>query len=296
MKEVYFLANWGGYFTCEKTSDIIKQAIREVYIPLGRRFRGRTNPRIPILKWGGNRTAKLLLSRGQIQERQLYSPTSLTIPASNKQGLYQIMRGEHMPKTVFSAREARDLRFPLVYKPRCGHGGIGIEIIPALSNLEGRSMGVFQEHIPIYKEYRCLCVGDKIIFQARRKPSNSKSRLIRKGRPFRESHTVDTKNGYEWFPQAPDNQFTELCRTVMQKTGLKFAGIDVCIDTNGRKWLIEVNTAPGLNFDQVLLLYPAIREHWYGAPISETEQQTLHARGQQLINDQRARHQAPETE
>lgn len=234
---------------------------------------------IPVVKFGARRVSQDILARGIVSNTQLYSPLDLCHNASNKRSLYNLMNGSYMPKTVFNLERVRTLRFPIVVKPVAGWAGRGVYIANTSRELPFDGESCYQEHIKILHEYRYTMVKDNLIFKAERVPINEKAMSLRDA-VSRRDLTME-RNIFRWrvWPTVSSNRHhiarLNIAKEVMRKSGLGYAGIDLATDTNGREWLIEVNTSPGMTHNQSVLLYEAIYKDWYGREVEAETKQTL---------------------
>jgi hypothetical protein len=289
LKKIYLIRRFNaGKFTTDGTNDLVSAIARKIFIPIEDTDIDPVPSDMPVLKFGAMDLTKELIRLGKVTRQQLYSDPRLVHGASNKRNLYDLMGPSYMPKTVFDISDIDELGDGLIVcKPEAGQGGRGIYKVRNANEIPDRGGYLYQEFIHIAAEYRCLMVGNKMIFMAERVPANGKTKSMRSSD---SNHAMAAeRNVFEWkkiyiSPLLEGHGgFLSLCQDVMSKSKLKFAGIDVALDQDGRTRLIEVNTTPGLNHDQMTLAYENIFQHYYGRPVDDSTAVMLKELGETII-------------
>lgn len=301
LRKIYLIKkDKGGRATMGPTNPMVEAFLEKVFIHIGETYRGgRLDTAMPVFKFGAKELTLDLLDRGVVSERNMYSPLRLVSRASNKRSLYRLLRGDYMPSSCFSDRDALSMQFPIIVKPANGWAGKGVRIISNRHSLPTGDGLVFQEHLKIAHEYRFTMVKSKIIFVAERVPSNEKCKALREGR---ESNADDySRNKFswkritdigpigstgvtDWFRKAK-----EICVDVMRRIELGTAGLDIAVTNDGKVYLIECNTSMGMTHDQSVLLYKAIFEDWYGRPVDRETEKALDLFGE-ILEEARKRY------
>lgn len=285
LQKVYLLKRDEGKLTFGVTSPMIEGVAGKVFQIIGGTRSYRLDATMPVVKFGARRITDALLANRIVADRQLYSSPSLVKQASSKRLFYRLLGGENMPQTVFAAEYARRLRLPIIVKPRRGWAGQGTTVITSYGNLPTQPNLCYQEHLDIAHEYRYTMVGSNPIFCAERIPTNDKALALRNGesRPDLSAE----RNKFSWRIRQPDANLVELAKWVMQKSGLKFAGIDLAVTNDNKRYVIEANTAPGLTHNQSVLLYEAVFQNWYGRPVDHETKQLLDMFGDILLESRK---------
>jgi hypothetical protein len=287
-----------GRATMGPTNPMVEAFLEKTFIHIGETYRGgRLDNSMPVFKFGAKELTQDLLDRGIVSERNMYSPLHKVSRASSKKGLYRLLGGRYMPASVFTGEAARSMQFPIIVKPINGWAGKGVRIISSYASLPNSPSLVYQEHLKIAHEYRFTMVKGKVIFVAERIPSNEKCKAIREGRESRAEDydrnkfiwkRVDLTELWEceprWFDDALD-----ICENTMRQIELGVAGLDIAVTTEGRVYLLECNTSPGMTHDQSVLLYQAIFEDWYGRLVDRETKNTLDLFGE-ILEEARKRY------
>lgn len=132
-----------------------------------------------------------------------------------------------------------------------GHSGDGIIIIDKGEPIQPAKL--YTKYIFKEKEYRVHVVGVKVIDTQRkirdpgREPTSWKVRSHANGFIF-------ARNGID-----PDNDRNSLAVAAIQSLGLDFGAVDIIQDKHGKYYVLEVNTAPGLEGQTIQLYGNAFR-------------------------------------
>lgn len=88
---------------------------------------------------------------------------------------------------------------------------------------------------------------------------------------FDREGTLDGRSSYKWVEMKDsdldDNAWASIEKIMpvaCEKLGLEVMGLDFGLDSAGKVWVIEANTCPGLNKDQIVRIYLAIFDDFYG--------------------------------
>lgn len=230
----------------------------------------------PLYSYGNSAELAPLLASGAVLRENVYNQPENLKYANNKIRFHQMMAGlDYVPKTVFSAEDAEGLKFPVIAKPRGGSKGEGVTVFKTVGDLRahdgGPRLDVFCEKFDLVREFRVLTVRGRLTYAAERVPTNDKARSLREGEDvFDRASTRDSRSGYEWVEGTGelDKKQTDAINKILpeacERLKLDVLGLDFGVDRSGKVWLIEANTCPGLNNDQVVCLYLHIFEDFYG--------------------------------
>jgi len=119
---------------------------------------------------------------------------------------------------------------------RAMHYEGALSVIKSLSKKIGLMPIIAQRYVPHGKiSYRVTLVGNEII-QA----------VIKYGKTWKEGKLFWKNERYRLFK--PDKELTELCKKAAQAFDLEWCGIDLLKDSKGKWYIIEVNSAPSMDF------------------------------------------------
>lgn len=107
--------------------------------------------------------------------------------------------------------------------------------------------GFFTKRIAAKREFRVYCVGDTIttILEKRRRNGTETN-------PYIRSHG----NGYvfcrEFSAPIPHETFQRIAPAALRAVGLDFGGLDMLLLGNGKAYVLEINSAPGITATALL--------------------------------------------
>lgn len=230
---------------------------------------------LPVYNYGNDEEIVPLIKDKVIKSRNVYNKPGNLKYANDKVKFHKKMEGaSFVPKTVFTAEEALKLKFPIIGKPAEGSKGQGIEVFKTkeeLQNYDGEKMDVFSKKFDLKKEYRVISMKGDLLYIAERIPTNKKAKSLRESEDiFMKDGTLGERSAYEWKEKqfgkggVPElKKFKTICDKTHERLGLDVLGVDIAIDGSGKLWLIEANTCPGLNNDQVVKIYLSIFKDFY---------------------------------
>jgi glutathione synthase/RimK-type ligase-like ATP-grasp enzyme len=159
----------------------------------------------------------------------------------------------HVPITqdIDQAKEWQKTNIVLARSVTNGSAGNGIHIVRAGDPMP--SAAFYSLYIKKEAEYRVQVLNEKVIdFYQKKKRVGEQSHLIR-------SH----KNGYvacKTGVSLPE-QTRHLASSAVKALGLDFGGVDIVQGKNGKFYVLEVNTAPGLTKNSAEVYANAIKAH-----------------------------------
>lgn len=149
-------------------------------------------------------------------------------------------------------------RYPLIARPVNHYKGKSFYMLNTTDEADKylRRGYYLQELIKKDKEFRVFVFKDKIFEVNIKKQLNEEANETI--RNYRSGW------GFSWmtYKEIP-RQLRNICRLSAEIIGLDFCGIDCCLDENGKPFIFEVNSAPGLIPRKVEKLATKIKE-WLG--------------------------------
>jgi glutathione synthase/RimK-type ligase-like ATP-grasp enzyme len=181
-----------------------------------------------------------------------FNPPDCVFTSVNKLTCFQTLKaaGIDVPEFTIDKKEVKEwLNNEHIVLARVllrASGGRGIEIIR--TGEEIKDAGIYVKYIRKDSEYRVHVVGEKVIdFAAKKRQTESEQtpdqKLIR-------SHA----NGWVFCRQGvglPDEAGALAVRSV-KALGLDFGAVDMVVSKRGKPFVLEVNTAPGLEGQTII--------------------------------------------
>lgn len=258
-------------------------------------FANNINIEMPCYNYGNFKEISEFIKVKAILPENIYNlPQNLKYANDKVEFFKKVESFSFIPKTVFKLEEAKKLKFPIICKPKDGSKGIGIEVFKTKEELESseNKFDVYSEKFNLKREFRVISVCGNMVFIAERIPMNEHADALRESEDiFDRESSLDSRSSYKWevvkfgkdgIPS--EDKFKAICKKTNEALELEILGVDIAIDDNNKLWLIEANTCPGLNKDQVLLIYEAIFEDFYGRKIQGYGKDQLESYREQLLN------------
>lgn len=263
--------------------------------------------KLPIYNYGNYDDLRKLIKDGHVDASDVYNKPENLINANSKIEFHKkVAKFDFVPKTVFSKDDAKGLKFPIIAKPSEGSKSQGITVFKNKDEVtdnkkettdnktsepgtfvEGpvntkntdsdeMTLDIFSEKFDLKKEFRVLTLRGKVLYTAERVPTNSKAKSLRESKDiFDGPGSLDKRSSFDWKPCKPLDGFADICKKTCDALDLDLIGVDIAVDGKGKLWLIEANTCPGLNKDQVVVVYAAIFEDYYGRVPNEAAQKVM---------------------
>jgi glutathione synthase/RimK-type ligase-like ATP-grasp enzyme len=187
-----------------------------------------------IINWGS--------SQCPYSGRKILNPPEAVRLASNKRLAFERMKKEGVSVPPFaSKKEAVSWTGDTVVRHKLtGHSGEGIEIVGRIPELPDAPLYV--KYVKKKDEYRIHVIGQEVVAiqrKARRNdtPDNEVNWQVRNHR-----------NGFVFVRQnvSPPEEVLRAARDTIPSLGLDFGAVDVIFGTDGKAYVLEVNTAPGM--------------------------------------------------
>lgn len=208
-------------------------------------------------KWNTNTKSKIFVYNDDPFE---------TTKSSNKVKFHKLMEGfNFIPKTVFTIKDTKDLKFPIVAKPSKGKGGVGIEKFDNKEELlkSKNKFDLFSEAIDFENEFRALYLGDKLITVSERIHNVDKNKTLKTKDVNEEIEFVYITQDLSKIPFK--KELNNIHNKIKSKIDLQFYAIDFVMDKNGKLWVLEINSNPGLGAEKVCIVYENIYKQFYGS-------------------------------
>lgn len=255
------------------------------------------DPNIPVFNYGNTPELQELIDSGFILEKNVYNLPKNLVNANSKVEFHKKTEGlDYVPKTVFKKEEAAGLKFPIIAKPSGGSKGEGIKVFKTKEELDSSTdaFDLFSEKFDLKREFRIISIKGEMVFIAERIPENDKANSLRENQHenkdiFDREGTLSGRSSYKWVKvefgkDIPEEKaFQDICRSINEALSLEFLGVDIGLDSSGKLWCIEANTCPGLNKDQIVLIYIALFKDFYKKEPNEQTMKTLNQYRDELM-------------
>jgi hypothetical protein len=281
LKKFYLFAH-SDRFSFSHIDSLVRSVSAELFqllMPPGI-FPKSIDPEIPIFNYGNKPELQKLIDDGIVKKKNVYNLPENLINANSKVEFHKKTKDlKFVPKSVFTKKAAMDLKFPIIAKPAGGSKGEGIEVFKTKEDLEksDAKLDVFSEKFDLKREFRVISIKGELVFIAERIPENDKANSLREGKDiFDREGTLSERSSYKWVKvqygrgEIPEKEkFQKICKAINDALKLEFLGVDIGLDGDGKLWCIEANTCPGLNKDQIVLIYLALFKDFYGREPNE---------------------------
>lgn len=202
-----------------------------------------------VVRWGA--TGRLRFNPGKI----INKGTAIQV-ASDKWEFMNQMReaGIRIPRTWSPA--SPDIQFPCLARKREHVGGNDIVLCLQKSDIAiacgavdqgGYGCEFLSEYIPTAAEYRLHVYGERVI------KTSQKVRTPDEHGNYPEFKSWVRNFGVGYTFRQPDERVPATTRYMgvqaVELAGLDFGAVDVIVGDDGRPYILEVNTAPGLHTD-----------------------------------------------
>jgi len=224
----------------------------------GSRFVGKTSD--TVINWGSQKEV-----RGNA--RVLNKPSAV-YKASNKLVAFKCMQDEGVSiPNFYSNGSVIPEGMKLVARTKLsGHSGEGIEIIDATVDGLMLQAPLYTEYISKVKEYRCIVVGNEVVDTKQKKkrssPRDEQDNIIEEERINHDEHVWNLDGGYVFARSGVvvSDECTSFAVRAVSALGLDFGAVDIIEDASGALYVLEVNTAFGLEGTTIELVGEAIKE------------------------------------
>lgn len=281
----FYLFSHSDRFSFSHIDSLVRSVSGELFMllmPPGI-FPNSINPNIPVFNYGNTPELQELIDGGFVLEKNVYNLPKNLVNANSKIEFHKKTEAlEYVPKTVFTKEEANGLKFPIIAKPSGGSKGEGIKVFKTKEEFDASQdkFDLFSEKFDLKREFRVISIKGEMVFVAERIPENAKANSLREENQhqnkdiFDREGTLSERSSYKWVKVNFDEKggpsdipekkaFQEICKSINDSLSLEFLGVDIGLDSAGKLWCIEANTCPGLNKDQIVLIYIALFKDFY---------------------------------
>lgn len=245
---------------------------------------------MPVLYYGGhNKNSVKFLKKFKVKEENMYNrPEEMKISGSKVDFCKMFAEYSWNPKTVFTLPEALNgsLKFPVIAKISDGHSGLGIKIFKTKEELEGfsqpftvegeqRKFDLYSECIDIDREFRTIFLKNKCILVNERVACIKTNKTVKTKGIDESVDFVYVVSDMKKVSRSFKNQLNKIAEEIRKKIELDVWAIDVALDKNGKLYVLEINSAPGLGSEKLVDVYCAIYEDYYGEKLPKTFKEEL---------------------
>ena len=217
----------------------------------GSRFVSRKND--VVISWGNSSSFDSKLRLGKV----INKPTRISF-ATNKLYSFNALEAEGIiiPRYDTNPTTAkRDFKRVFVRQSLTGHSGEGIIVVDSEDVEELPPAPLYVEAIAKKNEYRAIVVGNKVV-------DLKQKRLATDAPEDRSKFIRNLSNGWIF---ARDNVeyvegLNEIAVKAVESLGLDFGAVDIITDKNNVLYVLEVNTAFGLEGQTIELVGEALKE------------------------------------
>lgn len=217
----------------------------------GSRFVSREND--VVINWGNSSNFDSNLRLVNVINR----PTRISV-ATNKLDAFGalVSGGVNVPKYTTCKIEAIDsYKRVFVRQTLTGHSGEGIIVVDTEDVEELPPAPLYVEAIAKKNEYRAIVVGDKVV-------DLKQKRLSTDAPEDRSKFIRNLSNGWVFARENIDyvEGLNEIAVNAIEAFGLDFGAVDIITDKNNTLYVLEVNTAFGLEGKTIELVGDALKE------------------------------------
>lgn len=223
------------------------------------RFRGRVGD--VIINWGN--------VKNKLSNVQYVNPIDSISIASNKLSTLNKLNeyGVNIPNYYTNYNSVPDGQLIVARELLSGHSGRGISVGFKDAGELPRHCGLYTEYIDKVAEYRAIVVNGKVVdFKQKKKRASARDEegnVIEDTRIEHNEHIWNLDGGYVMcrdnieHPEEADVQAIK----AMEAVGLIYGAVDLIKNSEGDIYVLEINTAFGLEGSTIQLVGDAIKEY-----------------------------------
>jgi hypothetical protein len=215
------------------------------------------DPELPVLNYN-SKVCKTLLDEGLIKDENVYNHPKYIKQSGSKSEFHKIVDGdENIPQTCHTKEEALEIGFPLIAKPADGHSGLGIQVFKdkkSFDNADHSKLDVYSEYIDKKSEHRLFNFKGTPFFWMEREPLNDKAKSG-DGDGEEEMQFKYIKRDVSTIPQKFHDLVEKFCKKF---SDLPYLCFDIMEDQDGKLYIIESNSQPGVPYDSTIETYKQI--------------------------------------
>ena len=227
------------------------------------------NKDFPVLTYN-SAVVQTLIDEDLINPEKVYNKPEFIANSGSKAEFHKIVDGdENIPKTCLKTEDAiKEIGFPMIAKPAEGHSGMGITVIKTQKDFDAADhdkLDVYSQYIDKKSEHIFYTFKGKPFFWCRREPTNDKAKTGEgKGKDVMMFDYIKQD-----VTKTPD-KFNELIKKFGKIfSNLPYICFDIMEDQQGKLFVIESNSMPGVPFDCTVDIYRVLFEDFYGRPVDE---------------------------
>lgn len=241
------------------------------------------NSKYPILTYNSG-VVETLLEEGLIKKENIYNRPEFIKQSGSKAEFHKIVDGdENIPQTCHSEDEALKIGFPLIAKPAEGHSGIGIQVFKSQKEwdeADHSKFDVYSEFIDKKSEHRIINFKGNAFFWMQREPMNDKAKSG-DGEGKEEMNFKYIKRDINTLPEKFKTLIEKFCNMFKD---LPYICFDIMEDQQGKLYIIESNSQPGVPYDSTVQIYRQVFEDFYGRKVDEETDKILKGLSDDLDN------------
>ena len=215
------------------------------------------DPELPVLNYN-SKVCKTLLDEGLIKDENVYNHPKYIKQSGSKSEFHKIVDGdENIPQTCHTKEEALEIGFPLIAKPADGHSGLGIQVFKdkkSFDSADHSKLDVYSEYIDKKSEHRLFNFKGTPFFWMEREPMNDKAKSG-DGDGEEEMKFKYIKRDVSTIPQKFHDLVEKFCKKF---SDLPYLCFDIMEDQDGKLYIIESNSQPGVPYDSTIETYKQI--------------------------------------
>lgn len=215
------------------------------------------DPELPVLNYN-SKVCKTLLDEGLIKDENVYNHPKYIKQSGSKSEFHKIVDGdENIPQTCHTKEEALEIGFPLIAKPADGHSGLGIQVFKdkkSFDSADHSKLDVYSEYIDKKSEHRLFNFKGTPFFWMEREPMNDKAKSG-DGDGEEEMQFKYIKRDVSIIPQKFHDLVEKFCKKF---SDLPYLCFDIMEDQDGKLYIIESNSQPGVPYDSTIETYKQI--------------------------------------
>jgi hypothetical protein len=225
------------------------------------------NKDFPVLTYN-SKVVQTLLDKNLIKAENVYNKPEFIVNSGSKAEFHKIVDGdENIPKTCLKTEDAiKEVGFPMIAKPTEGHSGLGITVIKNQEDFDAadhNKLDVYSQYIDKKSEHRFFTFKGKPFFWQERKPTNDKAKTGDGDGKERMMFDYIKKD----VSKTPEKFNTLIAKFGKIFSDLPYICFDIMEDQDGKLYIIESNSMPGVPFDSTVDIYRVLFEDFYGRSV-----------------------------
>lgn len=221
------------------------------------------NPDFPVLNYN-TKVTQTLLDKKLIKIENVYNVPEFIKMSGSKTEFHKIVEGdENIPKTVYNKEDAlKEIGFPMIAKPASGHSGLGIQVFKSQKDFDKADLSkldVFSEYIDKKSEHRIINFAGAPMYWMERIPMNDKAKSG-DGKGEERMMFKYILHDVATLPKNYTDLMTKYCKMFDK---LPYITFDVMESKEGKLYIIESNSQPGVPFDSTVQLYRKLFKDFY---------------------------------